>query len=142
MFHNISDIFNCVKCQRCRLHGKMQLLGLGTALRILLLPEDLIALSRDEIVALFNTLGKFSESLMAIPHLVGEYWRNVQTSKVDGEDRGFIGGKSGPVDGTFSQIIMKGNALKAVSEASKEGLLTDEAEECHRFHPELHHLNI
>lgn len=65
VFQNISAIVDCVPCQKCRLHGKLQLLGLGTALKWLLLPADLIqtATSREELVALVNTLSKFSRSI-------------------------------------------------------------------------------
>jgi hypothetical protein len=47
------------------MHGKLQLLGLGTALKWLLLPADLIhtTTSREELVALVNTLGKFSRAI-------------------------------------------------------------------------------
>ena len=34
-FRNISRIMDCVDCQRCRLWGKIQTMGLGTALKIL-----------------------------------------------------------------------------------------------------------
>ena len=52
-------------CQTCKLHGKMQLLGMGTALKVLLLPDEMVgaALSRDEVVALINTVGKFSHAI-------------------------------------------------------------------------------
>ena len=50
-------------CQKCKLHGKLILLGVGTALKVLLLPEEMVgsALSREEVVALFNTVGKLSQ---------------------------------------------------------------------------------
>lgn len=35
-FHNISRILNCVECEKCRLFGKMQTYGIGTALKILM----------------------------------------------------------------------------------------------------------
>uniref|UniRef100_A0A7S2W7A0 fumarate reductase (NADH) n=1 Tax=Mucochytrium quahogii TaxID=96639 RepID=A0A7S2W7A0_9STRA len=65
IFHNISSTFHCVKCQKCRLHGKLQLLGIGTALKILLLPPELLRdnIAREEVVALFNTIGKLSEAI-------------------------------------------------------------------------------
>ncbi|KAJ1619470.1 endoplasmic reticulum Oxidoreductin 1-domain-containing protein [Pavlovales sp. CCMP2436] len=65
VFHNISHIVDCIPCQKCKLHGKLQLLGLGTALKWLLLPADLIhsTTSREELVALVNTLGKFSRAI-------------------------------------------------------------------------------
>ena len=65
VFHNVSTAFNCIKCQKCRLHGKLQLLGIGTAIKLLLVPENMIrdSLTREEVVALFNTVEKLSESL-------------------------------------------------------------------------------
>jgi len=32
---------DCISCQKCKLHGKLQLLGIGTALKILLVPLPL-----------------------------------------------------------------------------------------------------
>lgn len=59
-FRNISQIMNCVSCERCRLWGKLQILGFGTAIKILLsTPEELENpdfLERSEIVAFINTL--------------------------------------------------------------------------------------
>lgn len=34
-FHNISRIMDCVGCDKCRLWGKLQTHGMGTALKIL-----------------------------------------------------------------------------------------------------------
>jgi hypothetical protein len=33
---NVSRVLDCVSCEKCKLHGKLSLLGLGTALKILL----------------------------------------------------------------------------------------------------------
>jgi hypothetical protein len=33
-FRNISRIMDCVGCERCRLWGKLQVLGVGTALKV------------------------------------------------------------------------------------------------------------
>jgi len=41
---------DCISCQKCKLHGKIQLLGIGAALKILLLPEQLIAASLERSV--------------------------------------------------------------------------------------------
>lgn len=67
---------DCISCQKCKLHGKLQLLGLGTALKILLVPEQLIATSlpREELVALFNTLGKFSQAISWVSDLSQQSW--------------------------------------------------------------------
>eukprot|EP00069_Balaena_mysticetus_P017236 bmy_10465T0 len=67
-FKNISRIMDCVGCDKCRLWGKLQTQGLGTALKILFsekeiqkLPENSpskgFQLTRQEIVALLNAFG-------------------------------------------------------------------------------------
>ncbi|KAG2218403.1 hypothetical protein INT45_011591 [Circinella minor] len=73
-FRNVSRIMDCVGCEKCRLWGKIQTTGLGTALKVLfsygennLNPKrNPGLLERSEIVALFNTLNRLSESLQAI----------------------------------------------------------------------------
>jgi hypothetical protein len=77
VFHNISSILDCVQCQQCKLHGKMAMLGYGTALKILFMTNDeLIAssLSRNEIVAFINTIAKMSEALKDVRELTDLYW--------------------------------------------------------------------
>lgn len=34
-FYNISKVFDCIGCDKCRLNGKVQITGLGTAMKIL-----------------------------------------------------------------------------------------------------------
>jgi hypothetical protein len=34
-FFNISKILDCISCEKCRLNGKVQIKGLGTAMKIL-----------------------------------------------------------------------------------------------------------
>jgi len=87
-FNNISSIMDCVSCEKCRLWGKLQILGIRSAIKILLTPlEELDAfeskdldpagstcstseavrkgvLGRDEVIALVNTLNQFSNSLL------------------------------------------------------------------------------
>jgi hypothetical protein len=42
-FHNISKILDCVSCEKCRLNGKVQIKGLGTAMKVLFSqPKSLI----------------------------------------------------------------------------------------------------
>jgi hypothetical protein len=79
VFHNISSILDCVQCQQCKLHGKMAMLGYGTALKILFTSkEELIAksLSRNEVVAFINTISKMSEALRDIKELTHLYWES------------------------------------------------------------------
>jgi hypothetical protein len=34
-FMNISNILDCISCEKCRLNGKVQIKGLGTAMKLL-----------------------------------------------------------------------------------------------------------
>ena len=59
---------DCVSCEKCKLWGKLQILGIGTALKVLL-SEGAGAgydLERNEIIAVFNTLSKLSQSIRTI----------------------------------------------------------------------------
>ena len=51
---------DCVGCDKCRLWGTLQIQGVGTALKILFNNKNTsqLQLTRQEIVALFNVLGK------------------------------------------------------------------------------------
>lgn len=66
-FRNISKIMDCVGCDKCKLWGKLQVQGLGTALKILFTPENKpLKLKRQEIVSLFNGFGRLSSSVKAL----------------------------------------------------------------------------
>ncbi|KAK1389199.1 Endoplasmic reticulum oxidoreductin-1 like [Heracleum sosnowskyi] len=68
-FKNISALMDCVGCEKCRLWGKLQVLGLGTALNILFSvnsqndPAQRLQLHRNEVIALVNLLNRLSESI-------------------------------------------------------------------------------
>lgn len=80
-FRNISQIMDCVGCDKCKLWGKLQIQGLGTALKILFsgkfdkltvsdngknlltMGNRFFKLERSEIVALFNAFGRLSNSI-------------------------------------------------------------------------------
>ena len=65
-FRRITKLVDCVTCHRCKLHASVAMHGIGTAIKILLTPRpDLVtaSLSRDDLVALVNTVEKFSESI-------------------------------------------------------------------------------
>ena len=80
VFHNISSILDCVQCQQCKLHGKLTMLGYGTALKILFVksPNNLI-LERNEVVALINTAARLSENLVEVRELTTSYWEKERT---------------------------------------------------------------
>lgn len=89
-FRNISTIMDCVGCDKCKLWGKLQVQGLGTALKILFSgafdhdnrPEQFIRfkhkhfqLKRIEIVALFNSIGRLSKSIYELDEFRKRLWR-------------------------------------------------------------------
>lgn len=70
-FRNVSRVMDCVGCDKCRLWGKVQTQGYGTALKVLFefdesLGVDNPTLRRTELVALINTLDRVSHSLEAL----------------------------------------------------------------------------
>ncbi|CAG0902005.1 unnamed protein product [Cyprideis torosa] len=66
-FMNITRIMDCVGCEKCKLWGKLQTQGLGTALKILFTPSALsMSLTRNEVVSLFNAFGRLSSSVRHI----------------------------------------------------------------------------
>lgn len=74
-FVNISRIMDCVECDKCRLWGKVQTHGMGTALKILFsdLPHShykqdssKFQLTRNEVVALLQSFGRYSSSIMEV----------------------------------------------------------------------------
>ncbi|KAK6330322.1 endoplasmic oxidoreductin-1 [Orbilia blumenaviensis] len=71
-FRNVSRLMDCVGCDKCRLWGKLQTSGYGTAMKILFEYDENEeggnknpVLRRTELVALVNTLGRLSNSLHA-----------------------------------------------------------------------------
>ncbi|XP_077252258.1 endoplasmic reticulum oxidoreductin-1-like [Tasmannia lanceolata] len=71
-FRNISALMDCVGCEKCRLWGKLQVLGLGTALKILFSVnghnhlDQPLQLQRNEVIALVNLLNRLSESIKIV----------------------------------------------------------------------------
>lgn len=73
-FRNVSRLMDCVGCDKCRLWGKLQTVGYGTALKVLFeFDEEKNGenplLRRTELVALVNTLDRVSNSLAALGRL-------------------------------------------------------------------------
>ncbi|KAI4323147.1 hypothetical protein L6164_022777 [Bauhinia variegata] len=80
-FKNISALMDCVGCEKCRLWGKLQILGLGTALKILFSVDNNnhqglpLQLQRNEVIALLNLLNRLSESIKVV-HESGDMFVN------------------------------------------------------------------
>ena len=72
-FRNITQIMDCVDCVKCKVYGKMQILGIGVALRIML-KESGVALTRNELVAFINTMNKWTESLEIVERMKSRLW--------------------------------------------------------------------
>ncbi|XP_078090050.1 ERO1-like protein alpha [Mustelus asterias] len=80
-FKNISRIMDCVGCFKCRLWGKLQTQGLGTALKILFSEKQINSLpdsgpgqgfhlKRQDIVALLNAFGRISTSIRELQNFI------------------------------------------------------------------------
>ena len=100
VFQNISMALDCVACQKCRLHAKLHLLGLGTALKILLTPQRLqpkLVFTREEIVALINTVAKFSSAIKHAGELTEMYWSEKREEKIAFDRARGVGSESSPI---------------------------------------------
>ncbi|KAH8551765.1 endoplasmic reticulum Oxidoreductin 1-domain-containing protein [Umbelopsis sp. PMI_123] len=88
-FRNVTRIMDCVGCEKCKLWGKIQTTGLGTALKILFSYEDKSLnaktnpglFERSEIIALINTINRLSESLRAVDKFRKIYQAKTNPSK-------------------------------------------------------------
>ncbi|SLM39150.1 Endoplasmic reticulum oxidoreductin 1 [Lasallia pustulata] len=83
-FRNVSRLMDCVGCDKCRLWGKLQTVGYGTALKVLFEYDENKngenpPLRRTELVALVNTLDRISNSLTAL-----EGFRGMVAAKAGG----------------------------------------------------------
>lgn len=69
-FRNVSRVMDCVGCDKCRLWGRLQTSGYGTALKVLFEydPENAedFHLRRTELVSLIVTLQRLSHSIWAV----------------------------------------------------------------------------
>ena len=64
-FRNITTtIIDCVACDKCKLWGKVQLRGLGTAFKVLSVRDmDKLYLNQQEITSLINAIARLSHSI-------------------------------------------------------------------------------
>lgn len=76
-FRNVSAIMDCVGCDRCRMWGKVQTIGYGTALKVLFEP-DAPKFRRIELVALVNTFDRLSKLIAAMSNFKELYGRHLE----------------------------------------------------------------
>ncbi|EGT32528.1 CBN-ERO-1 protein [Caenorhabditis brenneri] len=95
-FVNISRIMDCVECDKCRLWGKVQTHGMGTALKILFsdLPHShykqdssRFQLTRNEVVALLQSFGRYSSSIMEVDNFRQDMYPEETTKNTNKEQR-------------------------------------------------------
>ena len=129
VFHNVSSILDCVQCQQCKLHGKMAMLGYGAALKILFTREDLIALSRNELVAFLNTVGKLSEAVRDVPMLTKLYWStHTRLEKSTHAPPSSSDGSSVTRSVGIDNIDLLDSAVGAISSLANQGMIDEQAE--------------
>ncbi|KAL2494456.1 Endoplasmic reticulum oxidoreductin-1 [Forsythia ovata] len=91
-FRNISALMDCVGCEKCRLWGKLQVLGLGTALKILFSVNgqehsgQTLHMQRNEVIALINLLHRLSESIKFV-HEMGPSVERIFGKQISSSDQ-------------------------------------------------------
>ncbi|KAG2078917.1 endoplasmic oxidoreductin [Suillus decipiens] len=122
-FRNVSRIMDCVGCDKCRLWGKVQTTGLATALKILFEMDEAALdphknhnlLQRSEVVALINTLHRFSESLQAV-ETFRDIWKRTGESDanhlIEEAERAVVGNTALAAEVTSARINAGINAYK------------------------------
>jgi len=103
---------DCIGCDKCRLWGKVQTTGVATALKVLFEMDEKALhhntnqnlLQRSEVVALINTLHRFSESLHAVEHFRG-MWKKTgeaDSTRLLHKAERAVGGNTPPVQSSPS----------------------------------------
>ncbi|GMM29614.1 ER oxidoreductin [Martiniozyma asiatica (nom. inval.)] len=115
-FRNITRIMDCVHCDRCRLWGKVQTTGYGTALKILFelnsTNSTSVELDKIELIALVNTFDRLSKSIQSIQKFKELYdeaiWK--EESGTQSDDEG--------MNGTFNDMFSSSSFKKSKEENS------------------------
>lgn len=76
-FRNVTQMMDCVDCQKCKVYGKMQVLGLGVGIKTLIRDTPL-HFTRNELVAFLNTINKWTESI----EIIGRMQQRIMGKKV------------------------------------------------------------
>jgi len=104
-FREITRVMDCVGCGKCKLWGKLQVLGMATALKVNFHQgqgED-VALDRNEVVALVNFLARLSSSLDTVRYFSARVldterrgaWADVPRTHTWDPVTGDVGGEAG-----------------------------------------------
>lgn len=77
-FQNITQVMDCVGCEKCKLWGKLQILGIATSMKVLFSAEGCdgsqteaptLVLERNEVIAIVNLLQRLSHSIEVVRKL-------------------------------------------------------------------------
>ena len=106
-FRNMTRVMDCVGCEKCKMWGKLQFLGVATSLKIL--SDGDLALERNEVIALINLLERLSASVETVRSL------SLRLVDADANDHsingmGAISGLVGGADG-LGGLGAEGNRL-------------------------------
>ncbi|XP_075586321.1 endoplasmic reticulum oxidoreductin-1-like protein isoform X2 [Dermatophagoides farinae] len=106
VFNNITfNIMDCISCDKCRLWGKVQTNGLGTAFKIMLTKDiEKLRLSHHEITCLLNAVSRLSFSITQVANFrdIFERERLTGTNFKEKMDNNFASGGGG---GRFVDFI-------------------------------------
>lgn len=85
-FRNVLAIMDCVGCDRCRLWGKVQTTGYGTALKLLFDADEAeVNVSKQEVVALVNTFDRLTKLVASIAMFKEMYFASLTSGEPDNE---------------------------------------------------------
>ncbi|KAM0749062.1 endoplasmic oxidoreductin [Meredithblackwellia eburnea MCA 4105] len=148
-FRNVSRIMDCVGCDKCRLWGKLQVTGLGTALKLLFSLDNEpgasssdVKISRGELVAFINVLHRLSESLAAVEKF-REMWATKEleakvataSSLASIAGSSTIRGKVGSMSSSSLSSVAFSSSSSLVSASSKAPPLRSRQDKKKTFHP-------
>lgn len=124
-FKNVSSIMDCVGCDRCRMWGKLQTIGYGTALKILFESDDqnqpALKFRRIELVALFNTFDRISKSVEAINNFKQMYLEHLEDVKLGKAQLGEYEKQRENIKGGFNfPFLAEPAKSKSAAPSSKE----------------------
>ncbi len=66
---NVSRVVDCTGCDKCKIHAKLQLLGIGTALKIQFGGPS-TTIRHNEAIALINTLQKYADAVQTVDEMM------------------------------------------------------------------------
>ncbi|XHG02499.1 hypothetical protein AWENTII_005849 [Aspergillus wentii] len=126
-FRNVSRLMDCVGCDKCRLWGKLQVNGYGTALKVLFEYDETKngenpLLRRTELVALINTLGRISHSLAAA--------RSFHRALEMGQGDSFVIAVGGP----FGNHVPEGKSRRLIKDGGSTFYYEDENDDDYHYH--------